>query len=73
MNKKPRFLIQFVCFAAVFLAILLQSFTGFVKMNPLQGFDKEESTPVALTFKSYYDGSYQNYLTEHAKRNTGFR
>lgn len=73
MNKKPRFLIQFVCFAAVFLAILLQSFTGFVKMNPLQGFDKEEPTPVALTFKTYYDGSYQGYLTEHTKRNTGFR
>ena len=42
-------------------------------MNPLKGFDKEEQPPVELSFKTYYDGSYQDYLTEHAKRNTGFR
>ena len=42
-------------------------------MNPLKGFDKEEQSPVELSFKTYYDGSYQDYLTEHAKRNTGFR
>ena len=73
MNKQPRFIIQFVCFAAVFVAILLQSFTHCIKMKPLKGFDKEESAPVALTFKTYYDGSFQDYMTEHAKRNTGFR
>ena len=39
----------------------------------MKGFDKEESAPVALTFKTYYDGSFQDYMTEHAKRNTGFR
>ena len=71
--QKPRFIIQFVCFAAVFVAILLQSFTHCIKMKPLKGFDKEEQAPVALTFETYYDGSYQDYLTEHAKRNTGFR
>ena len=73
MNKQPRFLIQFICLAAVFVAILLQSFTHCVEMKPLKGFDKEESAPVALTFKTYYDGSFQDYMTEHAKRNTGFR
>ena len=73
MNKKPHFIIQFVCISAVLAAILLQSFTHIVKMNPLKGFDKEEQTPVELSFKTYYDGSYQDYLTEHAKRNTGFR
>lgn len=73
MNKKPHFIIQFVCISAVLAAILLQSFTHIVKMNPLKGFDKEEQPPVALSFKTYYDGSYQDYLTEHAKRNTGFR
>jgi hypothetical protein len=57
----------------VLAAILLQSFTHIVKMNPLKGFDKEEQPPVELSFKTYYDGSYQDYLTEHAKRNTGFR
>lgn len=73
MEKKPWFFIQFICFATVFVAILLQSFTHFAKMKPLEGFDKEESAPVALSFKTYYDGSFQDYLTEHAKRNTGFR
>lgn len=73
MNKKPHFIIQFVCISAVLAAILLQSFTHIVKMNPLKGFDKEERPPVELSFKTYYDGSYQDYLTEHAKRNTGFR
>jgi hypothetical protein len=73
MNKKPHFIIQFVCISAVLAAILLQSFTHIVKMNPLKGFDKEEQSPVELSFKTYYDGSYQDYLTEHAKRNTGFR
>lgn len=73
MNKKPHFIIQFVCISAVLAAILLQSFTHIVKMNPLKGFDKEEHPPVELSFKTYYDGSYQDYLTEHAKRNTGFR
>ncbi len=73
MNKKPHFIIQFVCISVVLAAILLQSFTHIVKMNPLKGFDKEEQPPVELSFKTYYDGSYQDYLTEHAKRNTGFR
>ena len=73
MNKKPHFIIQFVCISAVLAAILLQSFTHIVKMNPLKGFDKEEQPPVELSFKTYYNGSYQDYLTEHAKRNTGFR
>ena len=73
MNKKPHFIIQFVCISVVLAAILLQSFTHIVKMNPLKGCDEEERPPVALSFNTYYDGSYQDYLTEHAKRNTGFR
>ena len=73
MNKKTYFIIQFVCISLVLVAILLQSSTHFVKMKPLKGFDKEEQAPVELTFSNYYDGTYQDYLTEHAKRNTGFR
>lgn len=73
MKKTPHFLIQFICMATVFMAIMLQSFTKFVELKPLQGFEKEEQAPIGLTFKTYYDGSYQDYLTEHAKRNTGFR
>ena len=73
MIKMPHFTIQFVCIIAVLAAITLQSFTHSVEMKPLYGFDKEEQAPVELNFRNYYNGSYQNYLTEHAKRNTGFR
>lgn len=72
MNKKSQFLIQFVCIFAVFTAILLQGLTHIVKMSPLKGYVADEQ-PVELTFTTYYDGSFQNYLTEHAKRNSGFR
>lgn len=72
MKKKPHFLIQFVCIFAMLTAILLQGFTHVVKMKPLAGYIPDEQ-PVELTFKTYYDGTYQNYLTEHAKRNSGFR
>ena len=70
--KKPHFTIQFICVSLIFATIMLQSFTNMVKMKPLEGFDSEECL-VDLSFKTYYDGSYQDYLTEHAKRNTGFR
>lgn len=72
MKKKQHFLIQFVCILTVLIAILLQGFTHVVKMEPLSGYIPDEQ-PVELTFKTYYDGSFQNYLTDHAKRNSGFR
>ena len=72
MKQKPHFLIQFVCILTVLTAILLQGFTHVVKMKPLSGYVPDEQ-PVELTFKTYYDGSFQNYLTDHAKRNSGFR
>ena len=72
MNKKPHFLIQFICILVVFTAILLQGFTHVVKMKPLAGYVPDEQ-PVKLSFKTYYDGTFQNYLTDHAKRNSGFR
>ena len=73
MSKPRHHIIQFGCILAVLTAIMLQGFTKAVKMKPLSGFEKEERPPVALDFKTYYDGSYQNFMTEHAKRNTGFR
>ena len=72
MKQKPHFLIQFICIFAVLTAILLQGLTHVVKMKSLAGYVPDEQ-PVKLTFKTYYDGTYQNYLTEHAKRNSGFR
>ena len=72
MNKKTHFLVQFVCIMVVLVAVLLQGTTHFVKMEPLKGYVPEEH-PVALSFSTYWDGSYQDYLTEHDKRNSGFR
>lgn len=72
MNQRP-FNIQFLGMAVLFAAILLQGLTHWVKMKPLEGYENEVNEPVALNFKTYYDGTYQDYLTEHAKRNTGFR
>ena len=72
MKKKPHFLIQFICILTVFTAILLQGFTHAVKMKPLSGYVPDEQ-PVKLSFDTYFNGSYQDYLTEHAKRNSGFR
>ena len=72
MNKKPHFLIQFVIIFVAFTAILLQGFTHVIKMKPLAGYVPNEQ-PVKLSFKTYYDGTFQNYLTDHAKRNSGFR
>ena len=72
MNKKPHFLIQFVIIFVAFTAILLQGFTHVIKMKPLAGYIPNEQ-PVKLSFKTYYDGTFQNYLTDHAKRNSGFR
>ena len=72
MKKKPHFLIQFVIILVAFTAILLQGFTHVIKMKPLAGYVPDEQ-PVKLSFKTYYDGTFQNYLTDHAKRNSGFR
>lgn len=72
MNKKPHFLIQFVIILVAFTAILFQGFTHVIKMKPLAGYVPDEQ-PIKLSFKTYYDGTFQNYLTDHAKRNSGFR
>lgn len=72
MNKGQHHIIQFACIIIVLTMITLQSFTKAVKMKPLRGFVDEEQL-VDLSFSTYFDGTYQDYLTEHAKRNTGFR
>ena len=72
MQKPSRHIIQFVCIMAVLTAIALQGFTHVVKMKPLEGVVAKEKV-VELNFNNYLDGSYQAYLAEHAKRNTGFR
>lgn len=64
--------IQFITIMITLATIALQGFTHFVKMKPLEGVINKEKT-VELNWETYLDGSYQDYLTEHAKRNTGFR
>ena len=71
--EKKHHLIQFVCIAFVFVVLLLQGLTHWVKVKPLKGYENAEEQPVALNFDTYWDGTYQEYLTDHARRNTGFR
>ena len=74
MNKQRHHIIQFVCITALLAAIVLQGFTGVVKLKPLSPYtsnivvEKQE-----LTFKTYLDGSYQEYLDNLARQKTGFR
>ena len=70
-NDRP-FLLQCILLIAVLLAVLLQGFTHQVPMKPLNGFT-ENLQPTQLSFQTYYNGSYQKYLTKYAKQNTGFR
>lgn len=58
MDGKKHFIIQFVIFALVFAAILLQSFTHLIPMKPLGGYDNVERPDT---------------WEERAKQNTGFR
>lgn len=72
MKKTTPYIIQFSCILALLTAILLQGLTKTVKMKPLQGF-VDELDSVALSFSTYRDGTYQEYLTDLSKQNTGFR
>ena len=72
MKRPWHHIIQFVGIMAMLSVVALQGFTHFAKMKPLEGVvAQEKETP--FTFKTYLDGSYQDYLADHAKRNTGFR
>lgn len=70
-NQRPYF-IQFACIMTALTAIMIQGFTHVVKMKPLYGFVKKAEVE-ALSFKTFYSGSYQSNLTERAKEHTGFR
>ena len=74
MNKQRHHIIQFVCITAILTVIVLQGFTSVVKTEPLSPYtsnivvEKQD-----LTFETYLDGSYQEYLAQLAKKKTGFR
>ena len=73
MNKQRHYIIQFVCITALLAVIVLQGFTSMVKLKPLSPYtsnivvEKQD-----LTFKTYLDGSYQEYLAQLARQKTGF-
>lgn len=71
MNKKC-FLVQFICILILLLAVLVQGLTHVIPSKPLSGFT-DEIKPTTLGFKTYYNGTYQDYLTKYAKLHTGFR
>lgn len=74
MNKQRHHIIQFVCITALLAAIVLQGFTGMVKLKPLSPYTSNIVVEKqALTFKTYLDGSYQEYLANLARQKTGFR
>lgn len=70
--KKPYFKIQFFSILALLIVVMIQGFTHLVNMKPLEGFSSKREK-VDLNFKTYYNGTYQSYLTSAAKQNTGFR
>ena len=55
-------------------AIVLQGFTGVVKMKPLSPYTSNiVVVKQDLNFKTFWDGSYQEYLAQYARQKTGFR
>ena len=74
MNKDRRHSIQFVCIITMLSAIVLQGFTGAVKMKPLSPYtDNVMVFKQDLSLETYLDGSYQEYLAQNARKHTGFR
>lgn len=74
MNKDKYHFIQFICFMAILTLVMLQGFTGVVKMKPLSPYiDNLVVTKQSLSFKTYLDASYQDFLANNARKKTGFK
>ena len=74
MNKQRHHIIPFVCISALLAAIVLQGFTHVVPTKPLSPYtDKVKVEKQDLNWKSYLDGSSQEYLAQQARKSTGFR
>lgn len=71
MKNKEANMIQFIIVMVFSLAVLLQGFTHVLPFQ-LAGYS-EQPEPVELSYETYSDGSYQEYLSEYAKNNGGFR
>ena len=74
MGGKQHFIIQFCCLMGVFVVTVLQGFTRAVPLKPLSRYtDNVQVQRRDLSFKTYLDGSYQDYLAQQARKHTGFR
>ncbi len=74
MNNGRHHIIQFTCIMALLSAIVVQGFTGVVKMRPMSPYiDQLQVVKQDLTFEHYRDGSYQMYLAQNAWKKSGFR
>ena len=74
MNNGRHHIIQFTCIMALLSAIVVQGFTGIVKMRPMSPYiDQLQVVKQDLTFEHYRDGSYQMYLAQNAWKKSGFR
>ena len=74
MNNGRHHIIQFTCIMALLSAIVVQGFTGVVKMRPMSPYiDQLQVVKQDPTFEHYRDGSYQMYLAQNAWKKTGFR
>ena len=69
--KNKAFLIQFVILTVACIAILVQGFTHWVPLK-LAGFVGQPEK-VQLTWKTYSEGKFQDYLSDYAKQKGGFR
>ncbi len=57
---------------AVLILFLIQTVTGYVTFEPLNGVTTETEKP-KLTLKSYLDGSFQNNIENYCTEHFGFR
>lgn len=74
MNNNKSHIIQFVCIMAALAAIVLQGFTGVVKIRPLSPYiDAMKVEKQDLSIETYRNGLYQDYLARNAWKKTGFR
>ena len=74
MDKQRHHIIQFACIMALLAALVLQGFTHVMPTKPLSPYtDKVKVEKRDLSWNTYLDGSYQEYLAQQAKKSTGFR
>ena len=70
--RKHFYKILFVSTIAVMVVLLIQTFTGLVRLEPLHGVTTETEKP-KLTLQTYLDGSFQGGAERYLREHFGFR